>query len=192
MDTHVHTFLMMGRPGAGKGTQGKLLAQKLGCEIYSSGNRLREMAKGEGFVARKVKGVIERGELLPEWFSAHLFVEVLLGRGQDDAVVFEGACRRLEEAEAFDEAAHWLERPYKAVFLNIPDEEVERRIAVRKGVEGRADDASDTVEHRIREYDEHTAHAVELFRQKGVLVEVSGLDTIENVHRRVLEALRLT
>jgi adenylate kinase len=186
-----HTFLMMGRPGSGKGTQGKLLAKKLGCEIYSSGNRLREMARGHGFVAEKVKKVIEEGLLLPEWFSAHLFVEVLLGLGHDDGIVFEGACRRLDEAVAFDEAAAWLERPYKAIFLNIPDAEVERRIAERKQVEGRADDASDTVDRRIKEYDEHTAHAIEFFKQKGVLVEVSGLDTIENVHQKVLEALGL-
>ncbi|HEV7449768.1 MAG TPA: nucleoside monophosphate kinase, partial [Candidatus Paceibacterota bacterium] len=71
----VHTFLMMGRPGSGKGTQAKLLAKKLGGDIYSSGNRLREMAKGQGFVARKVKSVIDAGGLLPEWFSSHLFVD---------------------------------------------------------------------------------------------------------------------
>lgn len=187
MDTH--TFLMMGRPGSGKGTQGKLLAQKLGCEIYSSGNRLREMAKGEGYVAHKVKAVIESGELLPNWFSSHMFVEVLLGLAPEETIVYEGACRRLHEAQAFDEAAAWLERPYKAIFLNIPDEEVERRIAGRKGVEGRADDASDTVDRRLVEYNEHTAHAIEFFRQKGVLVEVDGLDSIENVHQKVLAAI---
>ena len=186
-----HTFLMMGRPGSGKGTQGKLLARKLGCEIYSSGNRLREMAKGHGFVAEKIKKVIDEGGLLPAWLSSHMFVDVLLGTGQKETIIFEGACRRLHEAQAFDETAAWLERPYKAIFLNIPDEEVERRIADRRKVEGRADDASDTVDHRLVEYKEHTAHAIEFFKQKGVLVEIDGLDTIENVHQRVLAALAL-
>jgi adenylate kinase len=185
----VKTFLMMGRPGAGKGTQGKLLAKKLGSDIYSSGNRLREMAKGHGFVAEKVKKVIEGGELLPAWFSSHMFVEVLLGLSPDDQIVFEGACRRLHEARAFDETAAWLERPYKAIFLNIPDAEVERRISDRRKVEGRADDASDTVERRIAEYNEHTAHAIEFFRQQGVLVEVDGEHPIEEVHLKVLAAL---
>ncbi|MBP7770474.1 MAG: nucleoside monophosphate kinase [Candidatus Pacebacteria bacterium] len=189
MDTH--TFLMMGRPGSGKGTQGKLLARKLGCEIYSSGNRLREMAKGHGFVAAKIKKVIDEGGLLPAWLSSHMFVDVLLGTGQKETIIFEGACRRLHEAQAFDETAGWLERPYKAIFLNIPDEEVERRIADRRKVEGRADDASDTVDHRLVEYKEHTAHAIEFFKEKGVLVEIDGLDTIENVHQKVLKALGL-
>ena len=189
MDTH--TFVMMGRPGSGKGTQGKLLAQKLGCDIYSSGNRFREMARGSGFVAEKIRGIIDRGELLPNWFSSHLFVGALLELAPQDTIVFEGACRRLHEARAFDETARWLERPYKAVFLNIPDEEVDRRIAERKLVEGRSDDESDTVDRRLVEYEEHTALAIELFREKGVLVEVSGMDTVENVHKKVLEALGL-
>src|ERR1044072_8158197 len=98
----VRTFLMMGRPGSGKGTQAKLLAKKLGGDIYSSGNRLREMAKGPGYVCQKVKKVLREGDLLPEWFSSHMFVDVLLGLSREDPIVFEGACRRLEEAEAFD------------------------------------------------------------------------------------------
>lgn len=179
----------MGRPGAGKGTQGKLLAKKLGADIYSSGNRLREMAKGHGYVAEKVKKVIDGGELLPAWFSSHMFVEVLLGRGHEEPIVFEGACRRLEEAHAFDETVEWLERPYKAVFLNISDAEMEKRLSVRRGMEGRADDASDAIEHRIKEYTEHTAPAIEFLRAKGVLVEVDGEHPIEEVHQKVLEAL---
>ncbi len=186
------TFLMMGPPGSGKGTQGKLLAKRLGGEIYSSGNRLREMAKSSGFVNEKVKKTLEEGGLLPAWFSSHLFVEALLGIHPEDTIVFEGACRRLEEAEAFDETAEWLERPYLAVFLNISDEEVGRRLKVRKGVEGRKDDASDTVEHRIKEYEEHTAKAVEFLRQRGKLVTISGNDTIENVHQSILTALQLS
>src|SRR5687767_3441306 len=114
-----NTFLMMGRPGAGKGTQGKLLAKRLGAEIYSSGNRLREMAKGEGFANGKIKRHMEAGELLPAWLSEHLFVETLLGLEPSEKIVFEGACRRLEEAEAFDQTAAWLERPYKVIFLTI-------------------------------------------------------------------------
>ncbi len=187
MDTH--TFLMMGNPGSGKGTQARLLAQKLGGDIYSSGNRLREMAKGHGYVADKVKKVIDEGGLLPAWFSSHMFVEVLLGLGKDDNVVFEGACRRLPEAQAFAETAAWLERPYQAIHLSISDAEVERRIALRKGIQGRADDASDTVEHRIKEYKDNTMPAIEFFRTEGKLIEINGEQTIEAVHADILKAL---
>lgn len=188
----VSTFLMMGRPGSGKGTQARLLAKKIGGEIYSSGNRLREMAKSPGFVNEKIKKTMEEGGLLPAWFSSHLFVEALLGLHPEDSIVFEGACRRLEEAEAFDETADWLERPYRAIFLNISDAEVEKRLALRKGVEGRKDDASDTIEHRIKEYEEHTAHAVEFFKARGMLAEVRGEQSIEAVHADILSALNIS
>jgi adenylate kinase len=187
----IRTFLMMGRPGSGKGTQAKLLAKKIGAEVYSSGNRLREMAKGHGFVNEKIRKTMEEGALLPAWFSSHLFVETLLGISPEDRIVFEGACRRLEEAEAFDETAAWLERPYRAVFLNISDAEVEKRISLRKGQQGRSDDASDTVEHRLKEYEEHTAHAVELFRSKGLLLEINADQPIEAVHAEILKTLNL-
>ena len=100
------------------------MAKNIGAEIYSSGNRLREMAKGQGFVSQKTKTEIEKGDLLPAWFSSHLFVDALLGLTPEDKIVFEGACRQLEEARAFDETALWLERPYRAVFINISDAEV--------------------------------------------------------------------
>ena len=182
---------MMGRPGSGKGTQAKLLAKKIGADIYSSGNRLREMAKGHGFVAQKVKGVMEDGDLLPSWFSSHMFVEVMLGLQPEDAIVFEGACRRKEEAVAFDQTAEWLERPYAAVYLNISDAEVEKRLNLRRQTEGRADDASDTIEHRQHEYEEFTAHAVEFFREKGMLREVNGDKSIEEVHAEILKILNI-
>ncbi len=182
---------MMGRPGSGKGTQAKLLATKIGAEVYSSGNRLREMAKGHGFVNEKIKKTMDEGGLLPAWFSSHLFVDALLGISPEDSIVFEGACRRLEEAESFDETAGWLERPYTAVFLDISDAEVEKRLALRKQLQGRSDDASDTVDHRIKEYNEHTAHAVELFRSRGRLVNINADQPIEAVHAEILKALTI-
>lgn len=182
---------MMGRPGSGKGTQGLLLAKRLGAELYSSGNRLREMAKGEGFVAGKVRSVLEAGDLLPPWFSSHLFVEALLGLSPRDAIVFEGACRRLEEAQDFDQTAAWLERPYKAIVLDISDVEVEKRLAIRKGTSGRSDDASDTVEHRLREYAEKTAPAIDFLRSQDAVIDIKSDGSIEEVHQKVLEALNL-
>jgi len=186
----IKTFLMMGRPGAGKGTQARLLAKEIGAEIYSSGNRLREMAKGHGFVNSKIKSTIERGELLPSWFSSHLFVEVLLSLSPEDKIVFEGACRKLAEAQSFDETTQWLERPYKAVFIDISDAEVEKRLLLRKSAEGRKDDASDSIGRRIKEYEENTAFAVEFFKSRGTLLEINGEQLIELVHQDVLKALR--
>jgi len=182
----------MGRPGSGKGTQAKLLAKKLGGDIYSSGNRLREMAKGHGFVAGKVKQVLDEGALLPSWFSSHLFVDALLGREPEDPIVFEGACRRLEEAESFEQTAKWLGRPYKILHLNISTEESSRRLLARKGLEGRSDDASDTISRRMEEYATNTEPAVEYFKKLGMVVEINGEQTVEAVHADIAKALGLS
>lgn len=187
----IKTFLMMGLPGSGKGTQGKLLAKKIGADVYSSGSRLREMGKGPGFVGQKVKATIERGDLLPAWFSTHLFVDAMLGLAPAEAIVFEGACRRLEEARAFDETALWLERPYRAIFLNISDAEVAKRLSIRQGAEGRADDASDKIEHRLKEFEEKTIPVVDFFRSQGTVVEINGEQPVEAVHADILKALSL-
>lgn len=182
---------MMGRPGSGKGTQAKLLATKIGGEIYSSGNRLREIAQGSGFANRKIKHTMDSGELLPPWISEHLFVEALLKLEPAERIVFEGACRTLPESEAFDETSQWLERPYTAICLTISDEEVAKRLNLRKGIEGRADDASDAVEKRVSEYTLKTAPAIEFFRSKGKLLEINGEQSIEAVHADILKALNL-
>ena len=188
----IKTFLMMGRPGSGKGTQGRLLATKIGADIYSSGNRLREMARGHGFVAKKVKSMIDEGDFLPVWFSSHLFVDTLLAREPEEAIVFEGACRREEEAHAFCQTAGWLERPYRAIFLKISDVEVvQKRLAERRNIQGRADDASDTVSERLREYEDNTAKAVEYFRSQGTLIEINGEQPIDVVHADVMKAISL-
>lgn len=188
----VRTFLMVGHPGSGKGTQGKLLAKKIGAEVYSSGSRLREMAKGTGFVNQKIKRGIESGDLLPAWLSSHLFVDVLLGLSQEEGIVFEGACRTEAEAQAFNEAAEWLGRPYRVLFLKISDSEVEKRLALRKNIEGRADDASDSIEHRLREYEQKTMPAVTFFKSRNVLIEINGEQTVEAVHSDVLKALAIS
>src|SRR3990167_9524362 len=130
----VTPFVMMGRPGSGKGTQATLLAKKIGAEVYSSGNRLREMAKGQGFANQKIK----------------------------------------------------------TVFLMISDSEVEKRLSLRSGVEGRADDASDAVGNRIKEYEEKTAAAVGFFKSRGALLEINGEQPIEAVHADILKSLNLS
>jgi len=185
------TFLMIGRPGAGKGTQAKLLAQKVGGQVIDSGARCRQIAGEDTFFGRKTKEVIDSGDLMPEWFSIYLFEDVLIRLEPEQAVVFEGAGRKLLEAQEFDRAASWLDRPYKVVYLNAPEEELRRRLLERAGVEGRADDAAAAINVRMQRFTEHTDPAIEFFRKQGVLVEVSSLPPIEEVHASVLAALGL-
>lgn len=182
---------MMGRPGSGKGTQGKLLADAIGAKLYSSGGRFRELATHESYLGKKVKSIIERGDLLPNWLASFLYEETLFSLEPKDKIVFEGACRKLTEAERFEEVAAWLERPYVAIYVNVPEDALRERLLERAKVEGRADDTAAIIDHRFAEYNKDTAPAIEHFRSVGRLVEVNGDRSIEDVHQDIMRTLKL-
>jgi len=180
---------MMGRPGAGKGTQAKLLAEKIGGQVIDSGSRCREFAAQGTFFGRKTKAVIESGDLMPEWFSIYLFEDALIRLEPAQAVVFEGAGRKPLEAQEFDRAAAWLERSYRVVYLNAPEDILRARLLERAKIAGRADDAAHIIDNRFARFKEDTERSLEFFRARGVLVEVNADQPIEAVHAAVLQAL---
>ncbi len=187
----VQTFLMMGRPGSGKGTQAKMLAEKVGGAVYSSGNRLREMAAGGSYFGKRTKEVMERGDLMPIWVSQYLFEEALIKLEPADTIVFEGSCRILEEAMRFHEAAVWLNRAYVAVYLDAPEDALRERLLKRAGLEGRADDNAAALQERFDKFNELTIKSIDYFKSEGTLVVVNGNQAIEQVHIDVLRALNL-
>ena len=182
---------MIGRPGAGKGTQAKLLADKLGGQVVDSGSKCREYAAQNTFFGRKTKSVIDSGDLMPEWFSIYLFEDVLIHLEPAQAVVFEGAGRKVLEAQEFDKAALWLERPYKVVYLNTSEEVLRARLLARQGVQGRADDAAHAIDLRSARFTENTVPSIEFFHSRGTLVEVNADQSVEQVHADVLKVLNL-
>ena len=182
----------MGPPGSGKGTQGKLLADKIGAELYSTGKRCREFAANSSYFGNITKEVIEKGDLMPEWFSIYLFEDRLIRLEPQDKIVFDGSGRKVLETHAFHEVLDWLKRPYKVVYIQVSDESLHARLLGRAAHEERADDDTEAIKLRFERFREHTLPSIEFFRSQGVLLEVDGEDTIENVHKNVLKALQLS
>jgi adenylate kinase len=187
----IKTFLMMGRPGSGKGTQAKMLSDMVGGTVYSSGSRLREMAKSGSYFGNKTKVVMERGDLMPVWVSQYLFEEALIKLEPEDTIVFEGSCRILEEAMRFHEAVVWLERPYIAVYINAPEDVLRGRLLKRAGLEGRGDDNAAALQERFDKFTELTSKSIEYFTKEGTLVTINGDQSVEQVHQDILKALNL-
>ncbi|HUD02423.1 MAG TPA: nucleoside monophosphate kinase [Candidatus Paceibacterota bacterium] len=191
MDTR--TFLMMGRPGSGKGTQAKLLADKIGGVVYSSGNRLRPMSQTDTPFGHKAKQVMESGDLMPEWASEFLFEEALIGLRAEDGIVFEGACRRELEAVKFHEVSTWLERPYITIYLDASETVLMDRLLKRYTLQNRPDDAnSEVIKNRFDKFTKNTLPAVNHFKKEGTLLAVNGDQSVEAVHADVLKALHLS
>lgn len=187
----INTFITLGRPGSGKGTQGNLLAQKIGGKVYSSGKEFRELAAGERYLGRHLKMALDAGELMPTWLASYLHQKTLFNLEPEDKIVLEGTCRIKPEAELFHEVVAWLERPYRVVYLEVSEDEMVRRLRKRLEVDGRADDAEKSIPVRIQEFNTKTVPTIEFFRSVGVLVSVNGEGEIEKVHQDVSKALGL-
>ena len=191
MINQVNTFLMMGRPGSGKGTQAALLARRLGGAVYSSGTRLREMAATGSHFGDKAKSVMASGGLMPIWVSQFLFEEELIKLEPTGVVVFEGSCRIKEEAERFHEVAGWLERPYKAIYIDVPEELLKERLHKRSVALGRADDSQEVLAERFGNFTTLTTQSIEYFKSQGKLVTVNGNQSPEVVQAEIVAALKI-
>lgn len=165
-------IFFIGKPGCGKGDQTKLLAEKTGWKLVSSGDLFRATAAESTPLGNKVKAEMDAGLLMPYWFASYLFLRSVFPLAADEDVIFDGFSRKVPEAELAFEALAWLNRPFIALHLKVSDEEIIRRLALRKGTEHRADDAA--VEKRFTEFRTYTEPVIEMFRARGVLIEVNG------------------
>lgn len=182
----LNTILFMGKPGSGKGTQASLIAEKYGFDIYSTGGAFREIAASGSDVGNRLKSELDAGFLMPHWFASFLFQKALLERDFDKGIVFEGVGRKKPEAELFHDVMDWLKRPYKVFYLSVDEDAILERLKKRADEEERADDDPESVKKRFAEFNKFTAEAVEYFRSVGVLVEIDGMQTPEEVHTEVL------
>ena len=182
------TFIFTGRPGAGKGTQAKLLAERLNARFVSAGASLREFAEGDSLPARKVKEDIDNGFLVPYGIMVYIFYSIFLSLKPEETVVLDGFARRPIEAEMMTGALMWGDRPFTVINLTIPDEVVQQRIDARKATEDRGDEES--VENRLKEYEEHTAEAIKYFCGHTEVIDIDGTQSIEAIAEEIWEKIQ--
>lgn len=186
-----NTFIFAGRPGAGKGTQAKLLAEKMNAQFISAGAELRKFAELDTPISVKVKEEIEQGVLLPHWVPIYLFHQIVFGLKGDEPIVLDGFARRPLEARTITNTFNWIDRPFTVIYLDIPEEVVRERIEIRKKTQNRADDdADDSVEMRIKEFNEHTLEAVEYFKDHAHVVEIDGTKSIEEIQEEIWQSIQ--
>lgn len=164
----------MGMPGCGKGKQAKFLSEKTGFSIYSSGNEYRKIAEGSDFVADKVRGILDSGDLQPAWLSNFLFQKSLLNLLPGDGIIFEGAGRKEQEARLFAEVCDWLGRDFRILHIKVSEASVSKRLHKRQEIEGRKDDNPSVFQNRIKNFYEHTAPSIEYFRSINKVIDIDG------------------
>ena len=167
--------LLLGVQGSGKGTQAKRLASEYGLVHLSTGEMLRGAIAEGNELGRKVKPILESGELVPD----DLMIELIRGRLQSaeaaDGFILDGFPRTMAQADALDEMLSEIDRPLAVVLeLQIPDEVAIERLRKRAAEEGRSDDTPEAIAKRIELYHRETKPLVAQYGLVGNLVGIHG------------------
>ena len=183
-------LLLLGPPGAGKGTQAERLVRSLGVPQISTGDMLRAAVRAGTPVGREAQGYMDRGELVPDGVVIGVAEERLREPDARRGFVLDGFPRTAAQAAALDallaKLGVELER---CVALTVDEDELVKRLLRRAELEGRADDNEQTIRNRMRVYREQTRPLVDYYRSRDVLREVDGLGAIDEVAARIQGAL---
>lgn len=166
-----------------------MLSEKTSWKVVAASGEMRVMSASDTPVGQKMKSEMDAGLLLPPWIPTYLFLKNIFSMPSDTSVVFDGFNRKISEAELIIETLAWINRPFSVLHLKVSDEELKKRIALRKDIEGRADD--NVVDERLKEYYANTEPVVEMFRNKGMLIEIDGERTREEIAEDILNVLNI-
>jgi adenylate kinase len=184
--------LLIGPPGSGKGTQGERLAARLGVEHIAAGDLLRAEVAGRTPLGNQVQALLDRGDLVPDAVVLSLVLPKVLGAAAAGGYILDGFPRSLDQAvEARKLAEQAGAGPEAVLYLDVPREELMRRILARAEVEGRADDNEETVANRLHVFDEATHPLVDYYRDRNLLHVIDAAQDEDAVTAAILAALGL-
>ena len=183
-------LLILGPPGAGKGTQAARIAEHFGIPAVSTGDIFRANIKNETELGLQVKSILASGGFVSDEVTNAIVADRL---AQDDCEVgflLDGYPRTLPQVAALDELLASKGQSLEHVLeLTVDEDAVVQRLLTRAAVEGRADDTEEVIRERMAIYHRETKPLSDTFRERGVLVEVDGMGEVDEVTQRVLAAL---
>jgi len=183
-------IVLLGAPGAGKGTQAKLLSEATGVAHISTGDMLRAAVKEGTELGKQVQAIIDSGQLVPDALIISLIKERVAKADCVKGYILDGFPRTIVQAESL---AQMLQEGGQAVthvlFFNVSEAAVMSRLKNRAQQEGRVDDAENTQLERLRVYQAQTAPLIEYYRNAKLLTEIDGSGSVEEVHLNVMKCL---
>jgi adenylate kinase len=181
----------MGPPGAGKGTQATDLSTNIGGAHISTGDIFRQNVAEETDLGREAKKYMDAGQYVPDEITNGM-VRARLAQPDAESFVLDGYPRTADQVAELDDILASLGAKLDAVIsLVVADrEELVQRMIKRAATSGRADDTEDVIRHRQDVYDAETAALIPIYSARGILHEVDGVGTIEQVEARVAEVVR--
>ncbi|MDO8434455.1 MAG: adenylate kinase [Candidatus Binatus sp.] len=209
-------LILLGPPGAGKGTQARSLGERWNIPQIASGDLLRAAVRDGGERGLEAQGFMDRGQLVPDELVLKLVAERLTNRDAAAGFILDGFPRSVAQAEALAGMIGRTHRIDKVVAVIVPDEEIVQRISGRRTCKDcnamyhvkfepskaagvcdkcggelyqRADDAEATVRERLKVYETNTRPLLDHYRRLGLLAQVDGVGRTEEVEKRIVAAL---
>ena len=186
-------LILLGPPGAGKGTQAEYIENKYGLKKLSTGDMLREIAKSESDLGNKMKAVMDSGELVPDAYIVEMISERIQQPDCEKGFILDGFPRTVVQAEALDEmlAKHQLGMDY-VIEISVDEEELFNRLQSRIDQAGnnvRSDDNVETFKNRLSVYHEQTAPILPYYKAKDMVTQIDGMQSIEAVAKQIDDLL---
>lgn len=179
-------LLLLAPPGAGKGTQGSLLADRFGIPHLATGDLFRHHIAEATAVGVEAKAYVDAGKLVPDDVVTDLVISSIDTDPPLEEYILDGFPRTLTQARVAYEWARSTGRTFTAVImLEVPVEELVSRLVDRGRQIGRSDDSLEVIHHRLQVYATHAAPLIEFYDGRGILHRVDGTGTIETVAQRI-------
>jgi adenylate kinase len=183
-------LLIMGPPGAGKGTQAIRIAQHYGIPAISTGDIFRALQTADTPLARQVQAIMASGGYVSDEITNEIVADRLAQPDCTSGFLLDGYPRTLQQVQTLDDHLAENNRPLDAVIsLMANTEEVVARLLKRAQTEGRVDDNEETIRVRQQVYADQTEPLLEVYRSRGLLIEVDGQGEIAEVSERIFAAL---
>lgn len=183
--------LMIAPPGAGKGTQGVVIARHFGIPHIATGDLLRDHVARQTDLGRSVQAFLDRGELVPDAVVLRMVHEAF-EQARGGGYVLDGLPRTMQQARALYATAQELDMTADvALHLQVHEDELVRRLLQRAAVQRRSDDTEQVVRRRLDLYYEVTHPILAWYAERGILVTVDAMRTAEQVGRHILTALEV-
>jgi len=183
-------LLIVGPPGAGKGTQSARLTERFSIPAIATGDIFRANIKNKTPLGIEIKAVVDAGDYVPDSLTNALITHRLEEPDALDGFLLDGYPRTLDQIAFLDELLANRHQELDAVIQLVADkEEVVKRLRLRAVEQGRTDDTEQAIRHRQDVYARETAPLIPVFRDRGLLIEVDGLGEIDDISARIFESL---
>ncbi len=175
-------ILILGAPGSGKGTQGQILAERLGLPKITTGDLLRKAMQDGTPLGVEARKYYDEGKLVPDSIILNMIKDELVRPEAKDGAILDGFPRTAAQAELVDRTlGERGQRLNHILLLDVTEEELVRRLRARARVEGRTDDSPEAVATRLQVYQRDTAPLIAHYAQRGIVHRVPGTGTVDEI-----------